>query len=195
MTGQAVRSRRRETVTTPTTYRPRYRWKAHRVSEEVPQWLEAYVSRSRSACWPRWSSEPEQSSPTAAAGKILDTRLVGVPNPPVTVVGVNGAGAAWTTDDSRAKLFADGRLDLDIEGLVFLSGANAGRNTVPQGRATVVCNGNANPATDRVNSDPIPFSIPDGNAEFNGRLNLPSPCFAPIIFFTSVSGNWFAVSG
>ena len=93
-------------------------------------------------------------------GKILDTRLVGVPNPPVTVVG-----------------------------------ANAGRNTVPLGRATVVCNGNANPATDRVNSDPIPFSIPDGNAEFNGHLNLPSPCFAPVIFFTSVGGNWFAVSG
>jgi len=127
--------------------------------------------------------------------KILDTRLVGVPNPPVTVVGVNGAGAAWTTDESRAKLFADGRLDLEIEHLVFLSGANAGRNTVPLGRATVVCNGNANPLTDRVDSDPIDFSVPDGNAEFNGHLDLPSPCFAPVIFFTSVSGNWFAVSG
>jgi hypothetical protein len=127
--------------------------------------------------------------------KILDTRLVGVPNPPVTVVGVNGAGAAWTTADSRAKLFSNGRLVLDIEGLVFLSGANAGRNTVPQGRATVVCNGNANPLTDRVNSDPIPFSIPDGNVDFNAVLALPSPCFAPVIFFTSVGGNWFAVSG
>ena len=129
------------------------------------------------------------------SNKILDTRLVGVPNPPVTVVGVNGAGAAWTTDDSRAKLFSDGRLLLDVEGLVFLSGPNAGRNTVAQGRATVVCNGNANPATDRVNSDPIVFSIPDGDAHFNAVLTLPSPCFAPIVFFTSVSGNWFAVSG
>ena len=127
--------------------------------------------------------------------KILDTRLVGVPNPPVTVVGVNGAGAAWTTDDSRAKLFADGRLLLDVEGLVFASGANAGRNTQPTGRVTVVCNGNANPATDRVNTDPIPFSVPDGDAHFNAKLNLPSPCFAPVVFFTSAGGNWFAVSG
>jgi hypothetical protein len=128
-------------------------------------------------------------------GKILDTRLVGVPNPPVTVVGVNGAGAAWTTDGSRAKLFADGRLDVEIEHLVFLSGLNAGKNTIPQGRVTVVCNGNANPATDRVNSGPIVFSVPDGDAEFNGHLALPSPCFAPVIFFTSLGGNWFAVSG
>ena len=88
-------------------------------------------------------------------GKILDTRLVGVPNPPVTIVGVNGAGAAWTTDGSRAKLFADGRLDVEIEHLVFLSGANAGKNTVPQGRVAVVCNG-----TVRVNSEPIAFSVP-----------------------------------
>ena len=120
-----------------------------------------------------------------SSNKILDTRLVGV----------NGAGVAWTTDDSRAKLFSDGRLLLDVEGLVFLSGPNAGRNTVAQGRATVVCNGNANPATDRVNSDPIAFSIPDGDAHFNAVLTLPSPCFAPIVFFTSVGGNWFAISG
>jgi hypothetical protein len=129
-----------------------------------------------------------------SGNKILDTRLVGVPNPPVTLVGVNGAGAAWTTDDSRAKLFADGRLLVDVERLVFLSGANAGRNTQPQGRVTVVCNGGANP-TDRINSDPIPFSVPDGDAHFNAKVNLPSPCFAPVVFFTSVGGNWFAVSG
>jgi hypothetical protein len=129
------------------------------------------------------------------AHKILDTRLVGVPNPPVTVVGVNGAGAAWTTQNSNAKLFSDGRLLLRIDNLVFLSGANAGKNTVPMGRATVVCNGNANPATDRVNTGPITFTVPDGDAQFNGRLDLPSPCFAPVVFFTSLNGNWFAVSG
>ena len=127
--------------------------------------------------------------------KILDTRLVGVPSPPVTVLGVNGAGAPWTTDNSNAKLFSDGRLVLHIHHLVFAAGPNEGRNTVAQGRATVVCNGNANPATDRVNSDPIAFSIPHGNAEFNASLTLPSPCFAPVVFFTSLNGNWFAVSG
>ena len=127
--------------------------------------------------------------------KILDTRLVGVPNPPVTVVAVNGAGAAWTTQNSKAKLFADGTLDLDIDNLVFLTGPNAGRNTVALGRATVVCNGNADPATDRVDSDPIAFSVPEGDAHFNAVLPLPSPCFAPVVFFTNVNGNWFAVSG
>jgi hypothetical protein len=127
--------------------------------------------------------------------KILDTRLVGVPNPPVTVVGVPGAGAAWTTNNSRAKLYSDGTLKVRIRHLVFVSGANAGRNTVTQGIVTVVCNGNANPATDRVNSLPIPFSVPDGNARFHAKVSLPSPCFAPVVFFTSPGGSWFAVSG
>ena len=26
-------------------------------------------------------------------------------------------------------------------------------------------------------------------------LTLPSPCFAPIVFVTSGTGNWFAVTG
>ena len=118
-----------------------------------------------------------------------------MPSPPVTVLGVVGAGAPWTTDNSNAKLFSDGTLVVRIHHLVFAAGANEGRNTVPQGRVTVVCNGNANPATDRVNSDPIPFSVPEGNAEFDASLPLPSPCFAPVVFFTSPGGNWFAVSG
>ena len=78
--------------------------------------------------------------------KILDVQLVGLAAP-VTIVGVTGAGAAWTTDDGSAKLFADGRLDVNVEHLVFVSGANEGTNTVPSDRASVVCNGGATAAT------------------------------------------------
>jgi hypothetical protein len=133
---------------------------------------------------------------TAVAGsggahKIVDTRLVGVPNPPVTIAGVNGAGHAWTLDKGNAKLFSDGRVNLRVKGLVlFPEGTQPAANV----RVAVSCNGGAT-ASDIVRSDPVPLSQPDGDMHFNDRLTLPSPCFAPVIFVTSTAGNWFAVSG
>ena len=34
-----------------------------------------------------------------------------------------------------------------------------------------------------------------GAAEIDTSVALPSPCFAPIVFVTSPTGAWFAVSG
>jgi hypothetical protein len=34
-----------------------------------------------------------------------------------------------------------------------------------------------------------------GDAELNTTVNLPSPCFAPIVFVTTPGGAWLAVSG
>ena len=44
-------------------------------------------------------------------------------------------------------------------------------------------------------SDVVPLSVPDGDAHVNQWLTLPSPCLAPVVFFTSAGGAWFAVSG
>ena len=106
--------------------------------------------------------------------------------------GLVRGGAPWVISEGTARLRANGDLRADIEGLII---PTTGVNPVPRLSATVVCNGIANPATDRVNSAPNPFSVPDGNARFHAKLTLPSPCFAPVVFFTSVGGNWFAVSG
>ena len=119
--------------------------------------------------------------------KILDTRLVGVPSPPVTVLGVNGGWRA--VDDRQQQREAVRRRHArpaDPPPGLRRPAPTQGTNTVPQGRATVVCNGNANPATDRVNSDPIAIlaslrATPSSTA----LLTLPSPCFAPVVFFTS----------
>ena len=34
-----------------------------------------------------------------------------------------------------------------------------------------------------------------GNARIRAELTLPQPCIAPIIFVTSPTGSWFAVTG
>jgi hypothetical protein len=131
---------------------------------------------------------------TAFAGpggshKILDTRLVGLAAPGTVVAGVTGAGHAWAIDHGNAKLFSDGRVDLTVEGLVLTP---EGTNPVANGRVVVSCNGGG--AGNIVQSGLVPFS-PDGDAHFNNWLTLPSPCLAPVIFFTSGGGAWFAVSG
>jgi hypothetical protein len=43
-------------------------------------------------------------------------------------------------------------------------------------------------------TDPV-TATPGGTARIEARLTLPEPCIAPIVFVTSASGAWFAVSG
>jgi hypothetical protein len=35
----------------------------------------------------------------------------------------------------------------------------------------------------------------NGNAKIEEELDLPDPCLAPIVFVTSPTGSWFAVTG
>jgi hypothetical protein len=133
-------------------------------------------------------------SGTAVAGpdhgrKIIDTRLVGIPVGGQVLLGVNGGGLPWSIEKGRAKLFEDGFLELEVRGLVLAAGPNTGINPIALGRAIVVCNG-----VDKVQSDTVPFS-PTGDAVVEAHLALPSPCLAPVIFFASGGGAWFAVSG
>jgi hypothetical protein len=123
------------------------------------------------------------------ATKILDTRLVGLAVKGTVVAGVTGAGHAWSLEEGRAKLFSDGRVNLRVEGLVL---SPEGTQPVPNGSVIVSCNSGG--AGNVVQSGPVPLSA-HGDARFNGVLTLPSPCLAPVIFFGSTTGAWFAVSG
>jgi hypothetical protein len=130
------------------------------------------------------------ASTVAGGPKVLDGRMVGIPAGAPTVQGLIGGGAAWVIDDGRAKLFADGRLQVDVEGLVL---ASNGTNPIANGRAIVTCNSVA-----AASSPVVPFSA-TGDATVSTTLSLPSPCFAPAVFFVGVlptgAERWFAVTG
>lgn len=125
----------------------------------------------------------------AAAGgrKVLDATMTGLPVPLTVIAGITGAGAPWVIDEGRARLFADGRIHVDVEGLVI-----PGRvppNPVDFGKAVVSCNG--------VFADDtalVPFSD-DGNATVDDVVTLPAQCQGVTVFFTSPGGGWFAVTG
>jgi hypothetical protein len=127
---------------------------------------------------------------TAGGPKLLDARMTGIPTAGLTLHGLIGGGVPWVLDEGRAKLFTDGRLDVEVDGLVL---ATNGTNPIANGRAVVTCSSVA------VASSPVvPFS-PEGNAEVSTQIDLPSSCLAPAVFFVGVLPNgaerWFAVTG
>ena len=122
--------------------------------------------------------------------KVLDARLIGLATPGTVIAGVTGAGHAWSIEEGNAKLFSDGRVLVNVEGLVlFPEGTQPAANV----RVVVSCNGGG--TGNIVQSGLVPLSQPEGDMHFNDWLTLPSPCLTPVIFVTSQNGSWFATTG
>jgi len=79
--------------------------------------------------------------------------------------------ALWRLEGGRAKLWADGRLVVDVDGLVLAAGGAAGTNPIPNGQAIVTCAGAV-----AAMSSVVPFSVPDGDAHISETVSLPSGC-------------------
>ncbi len=127
---------------------------------------------------------------TAGGAKVLDARMAGIPSGAPTLHGLTGGGVAWSIEEGRTMLFSDGRLHVEVEGLVV---AASGVNPIATGRAVLTCSSVA-----AARSPIVPFS-PAGDAEVNTILELPSTCLAPAVFFVGITGTgaerWFAVTG
>ncbi len=144
-------------------------------------------------------------SPALAAGsgsddsKVLEfNSMVGVSGPFLRganpIRGVPGAGAAWTISSAKGELKADGSLEVEVNGLVLVA---AQTNPVGFFRAVVSCmsiDANGKASTVNLSTDQFPATR-EGDSEIEARVDLPSPCIAPIIFVTSPTGAWFAVTG
>jgi hypothetical protein len=118
---------------------------------------------------------------------------VGAANP---IRGVPGGGLAWTIDEGRGELRSDGTLEVEVEGLVLAEGSSAGTNPIASFRAVVSCQTILDGAavTSNVPTGLFPATT-TGDSEIEASVTLPSPCFAPIVFVTSPTGSWFAVTG
>ncbi|HEX5938242.1 MAG TPA: hypothetical protein VFZ75_11225 [Actinomycetota bacterium] len=108
--------------------------------------------------------------------------------------GVPGGGLPWELSGAKVVLGADGRLEMKVEGLVLVA---TGENPIPMFRGLVSCqsiDGTGGPAVVNRMTDPFPASMA-GDSKIEATLDLPEPCFAPIVFVTSPTGSWFAVTG
>jgi hypothetical protein len=138
--------------------------------------------------------------------KVLDAKVLAPVSEPYTgsanaVRGVAGGGLPWELGAGTADLRAGGRIHVEVEGLVLARRAPVpealqGTNPIPQFKAIVSCLTTAGgvATTANVSTPPVTASA-TGDAEIDASVDLPSPCFAPIVFVTSAGGAWFAVSG
>jgi hypothetical protein len=95
-------------------------------------------------------------------------------NPNVTIAGVPSGGAPWVVRRGVAVLNENGKLRVDVRGLVLPSAGNTA-GPITQVAASVVC-GDTVAAT----SGPVPLTT-TGDAEIHAKLTLPSPCFGTIV--------------
>lgn len=129
----------------------------------------------------------------------VDGPFLGNANP---IRGVNGGGLPWVLERARGRIDEDGRLDVDVRGLIIPASSGFGFNPAPFFRVVVSClsvdeNGlvtTVNIITDNgaevMRGDPR-----NGDARFKTSVDLPVPCVAPILFVTSPGGAWFSATG
>jgi len=117
-------------------------------------------------------------------------------NPGVTIAGVKSGGAPWVVSHGFAVLNDEGRLRVDLRGLILPSVGTPGPVTAVA--ASVVC-GDAVVAT----TDSALLSV-DGNVEIHAKLQVPSPCLGTIVLIRATAfngtplpapGPWIAATG
>jgi hypothetical protein len=141
-----------------------------------------------------------QTSAASSSGEtVLEFKtMVGVDGPfrgvANAIRGVPGAGAPWRIDDVNGELKADGKLEIEVEGLVLVS---TGLNPAAAFRGVVSCLTNDATTVSTVNlvTEQFPATT-TGDSKIEANVSLPSPCVAPIVFVTNAGGtSWFAVTG
>jgi hypothetical protein len=144
------------------------------------------------------------------APKILEfDTMVGVPRPYTgdtnAIRGVPGGGLPWVVDEAKGELRVDGRIEIEVEGLVLdpndaqvIAAGLAGVNPSPNFMAIVSClsrdAAGSTATTVNVETGLFPAST-TGDSEIEDTVDLPEPCIAPIVFVTSPGGSWFAATG
>jgi hypothetical protein len=117
--------------------------------------------------------------------------------------GIPGDELPWEIKSVQGKLDTKGHLNIHINGLVFTDDdivppGLRGKNDEDHFRALVSCMTEVDEdtvAVQNVVSAPFPANS-KGDAKFNGKLNLPESCIAPVIMILAGSENkWFAVTG
>lgn len=151
------------------------------------------AAESRSA-----TAEETSASPLFRAALVGNQRPV-VRSDAGTLRGVAAGGLPWAIERGEARLDRDGTLRVRVRGLIIdpaESAPVAGTNPVAQFRAIVSCQTVENGALTVANvSTDLVAASAEGDAEIREQLQLPDPCYAPVVFVTSPTNAWFAVTG
>lgn len=110
--------------------------------------------------------------------------------------GINGGGVPWSIESGTGFLRADGRLHIEVEGLIIPA---RGNNPVSAFRGVANCLTPDSPMNGiNLVTDPFPATM-TGDSTIDATVDLPETCVAPIVFVTNGTGSppgaWFATTG
>jgi hypothetical protein len=123
--------------------------------------------------------------------------FTGTTNP---IRNLGGGGAPWQIAAGKAELDSTGKLEVSVTGLVLV---RTGANPIANFAAILSCQ-----SIDPVTKAPSIVNLvagtapatATGDAIIEGRVTLPSPCIAPIVFVAipataTAPARWLAASG
>ena len=125
-----------------------------------------------------FSTAPAFAGESGLSGRtLLRAQLVGSMPAPASpaIASVNPGGAPWVNAPSPVRVREDGRITVDIRGLVIPPPRGTGVNPVPSVVATLVCGNMVQDSTE-------PFALDmAGNGSTSEVISVPLQCEAPAV--------------
>jgi hypothetical protein len=125
-----------------------------------------------------FSAAPAFADESGSGGSLLREQLVGsmpAPASPVIAGMINPGGAPWVNGPSRVRVRENGRITVNIRGLVIPSPPGTGVNPVASVVATLVCGGMVQDST-----EPFALSMA-GNGHTSDKISVSRHCDAPTV--------------
>jgi hypothetical protein len=110
--------------------------------------------------------------------------------PSTTVGGVASGGAPWIVAEGKASISGNGKLGVEIHGLLLTTGAPANlvgtTGPVMMVAASLVCGGSGGVVA--ASTDGVPLS-PAGDAQIEATVTVPPTCMAPVILVRAFNNS------
>jgi hypothetical protein len=127
--------------------------------------------------------------------------LVACPANKTAIGDVGSCGKIWKLKSGKAELKADGRLEVEVKGLVLNDTSTGEFNGTPDGvdavAAAIICSSPTGAAV-AAQTEPVPLSK-SGDAKIKVKVSLSGGCIAPVIVlrerYEGKIGGWLASTG
>jgi hypothetical protein len=136
----------------------------------------------------------------AADNALLKAPLMACPSDKTVIGGVNACGKIWKIGSGEVALSADGKLTIDIRGLVLNDPSVGKFDGSPDGvdavAAAVVCGGKQGLVAGQ--TEPAALNQ-NGDVRINTAVSVPNSCKDPIVLirerYEGKIGGWLAATG
>ncbi|MBI1397300.1 MAG: hypothetical protein GC151_15115 [Betaproteobacteria bacterium] len=140
-------------------------------------------------------------APVLAHAGDFEGRLVACPSNGTSIGDVRSCGKIWKLKSGKAELKADGRLEVEVRGLVLDDPTTGAFNGTPDGvdgvAAAVICSTTTGARV--VAQTEVATLGKSGDAKVRAKVSLPDGCIAPVVVlrerYEGNIGGWLAATG